>query len=133
MQKILWQMLKAPYTNRLDAEQGGGALYDIGSHIISLARFLVGPLCEVMGMQSTVVPERPEATNSKQMKTVKVDDQTHFLARFENVCSGTLEASWVAWGRKMHLAFELNGSKGSLVFKQERFNELRLYEANQSP
>jgi len=33
----------------------------------------------------------------------------------------------------MHLAFELNGSKGSLVFNQERFNELRLYEANQSP
>ena len=124
---------QAPYTNRLDAEQGGGALYDIGSHIISLARFLVGPLCEVMGMQSTVFPERPEATNSKQMKTVKVDDQTHFLARFENGCSGTLEASWVAWGRKMHLAFELNGSKGSLVFNQERFNELRLYEANQSP
>ena len=50
------------------------------------------------------------------MKTVKVDDQTHFLARFENGCSGTLEASWVAWGRKMRLAFELNGSKGSLVF-----------------
>ena len=44
------------------------------------------------------------------MKTVKVDDQTHFLARFENGCSGTLEASWVAWGRKLHLAFELNGS-----------------------
>ena len=55
------------------------------------------------------------------------------MARFENGCSGTLEASWVAWGRKMHLAFELNGSKGSLVFNQERFNELRLYEANQSP
>ncbi|MBC8259706.1 MAG: Gfo/Idh/MocA family oxidoreductase [SAR324 cluster bacterium] len=130
---------QAPYTTRLDAGQGGGALYDIGSHIISLARFLVGPISEVMGMQRTVYPERPEAakhskiSGSKRMKTVKVDDQTHFLARFENGCCGTLEANWLAWGRKMNLAFELNGSKGTLVFTQEHFNELRLYQANQQP
>ena len=37
----------------------------------------------------------------------------------------------MAWGRKMHLAFELTCSKGTLVFNQEQFNELRLYEAGQ--
>ena len=123
----------APYTTRLDTEQGGGVLYDLGSHIISLARFLVGPIIEVMGMQHTVYPERPDAPDSKKMKGVDVDDQTYFLARFENGCCGALEASWLAWGRKMHLSFELNCTKGTLVFNQERFNELRLYEANQHP
>ena len=123
----------APYTTRLVAAQGGGVLYDLGSHIISLARFLVGPISEVMGMQLTVYPERPDAPGSQQMKNVDVDDQTHFLARFENGCCGTLEASWLARGRKMHLSFELNCTNGTLVFNQERFNELRLYEANQRP
>ena len=123
----------APYTTRLVAAQGGGVLYDLGSHIISLARFLVGPISEVMGMQLTVYPERPDAPGSQQMKSVDVDDQTHFLARFENGCCGTLEASWLARGRKMHLSFELNCTNGTLVFNQERFNELRLYEANQRP
>lgn len=123
----------APYSSRLDASQGGGVLYDLGSHIISLARFLVGPISEVLGMQTTVHPQRPEIPGSERMKAVSIDDQTHCLTRFKNGCRGTLEASWVAWGRKMHLAFELNCTKGTLVFNQERFNELCLYEANQRP
>ncbi len=58
-------------------------------------------------------------------------DASQGLVRFENGCVGTLEASWMAWGRKMHLAFELTCTKGTLVFNQEQFNELRLYDANQ--
>ncbi|MCB1434756.1 MAG: gfo/Idh/MocA family oxidoreductase, partial [Alphaproteobacteria bacterium] len=42
---------------------------------------------------------------------------------------GTIEANWIATGRKMQLGFELYGSKGSLVFTQERLNELQLYRA----
>ena len=119
----------SPYTTRLDASQGGGVLYDLGSHIISLARYIAGPIQEVLGTLTTVVPERP--TNSGTTREVYVDDQTHCLVRFENGCVGTLEASWMAWGRKMHLAFELTCTKGTLVFNQEQFNELRLYEAGQ--
>ena len=118
----------SPYTTRLDASQGGGVLYDLGSHIISLARYVAGPIQEVLGNLTTVVPERPSGDTTR---LVHVDDQTHCLVRFENGCVGTLEASWMAWGRKMHLAFELTCTKGTLVFNQEQFNELRLYDANQ--
>ena len=118
----------SPYTTRLDASQGGGVLYDLGSHIISLARYVAGPIQEVLGNLTTVVPERPIGETKRK---VHVDDQTHCLVRFENGCVGTLEASWMAWGRKMHLAFELTCTKGTLVFNQEQFNELRLYDANQ--
>jgi len=121
----------APYSTRLDASQGGGVFYDLGSHIISLARYLVGPIDQIFAMQTTVHSKRPEHQGSETMKQVSVDDQVHSLVQFENGCRGTLEANWVAWGRKMHLSFELNCSKGTLVFNQERFNELRLYEANQ--
>ena len=124
---------KAPYSTRLDASQGGGVFYDLGSHIISLARYLVGSIDQIFAMQTTVHSIRPKHPGSESMESVSVDDQTHSLVQFENGCRGSLEASWVAWGRKMHLSFELNCSKGTLVFNQERFNELRLYEANQRP
>ncbi len=51
------------------------------------------------------------------------------LVRFARGTAGTIEASWVATGRKMQLDFEIYGTKGSLVFTQERMNELQLYVA----
>ena len=36
-----------------------------------------------------------------------------------------VEANWIATGRKMQHDFEIYGSKGGIVFTQERFNELR--------
>ena len=46
-----------------------------------------------------------------------------------NGAIGSFTASWVTPGRKMQLDFELVGTTGSLVFSQERFNELQLYTA----
>lgn len=121
-----------PYNIRFDPESGGGVLADLGSHIISVARYLIGPIEAVQGMMETVYAKRPETLGSSAMRAITVDDQTRFFARFSNGSSGTLEASWVAMGRKMHLAFEVTGSKGSLAFTQERLNELRLFEAGQA-
>ena len=39
----------------------------------------------------------------------------------------------MATGRKMQLGFEVYGAKGSLVFTQERFNELLFYRAGGNP
>ncbi len=122
-----------PYNIRLDPDSGGGVLADLGSHIISIARFLMGPIQSVQGMMDTIHQERAEAPGSSRMRTIRVDDQTRFLARFANGASGTLDASWVAVGRKMQLAFEITGSKGSLAFTQERLNELRFFEGGQKP
>ena len=41
--------------------------------------------------------------------------------------SGSIEASWIATGRKMQHDFEVYGTKGALAFSQERFNELHFY------
>jgi predicted dehydrogenase len=57
-----------------------------------------------------------------------VDDQARLLVRFARGCRGTIETSWLSSGRKMQLEFEVIGEKGSLVFTQERFNELRYYK-----
>jgi predicted dehydrogenase len=49
------------------------------------------------------------------------------VVRFENGALGTIEASRFATGRKNYNRFEINGSKGSVVFNLERMNELDVF------
>lgn len=118
---------RIPWTWRLDPAGGGGALADIGSHIIAAARYLVGPIAEVMGKTVTAIRERPDSADPSQSKPVEVDDVCHAMISFANGATGTLEASWIASGRKMQHDFEISGSKGAIFFTQERFNELDLF------
>jgi predicted dehydrogenase len=62
------------------------------------------------------------------MRPVEVDDIARALVRFARGCHGSIEASWLAHGRKMQIDFEVVGAKGSLHFAQERLNELALYQ-----
>ncbi len=113
-----------PWTWRLDPAGGGGALADIGSHIVALARHVVGPIAAVTGTCTTLVRERPFEGGTR---AVEVDDVTTAALRFGNGAVGTIEANWLATGRKMGLAFEVSGAKGAIRFTQERMNELKLY------
>ncbi|WP_326525139.1 Gfo/Idh/MocA family protein [Sphingomonas sp.] len=115
----------APFNWRCEPAQAGGALADIGSHIIALARHLIGEVAEVSGRLHTAHPVRRDATGAA--RDVAVDDQMDAVVRFSSGATGTLSASWIATGRKMGLAFEISGTKGSIAFTQERFNELQLY------
>jgi predicted dehydrogenase len=105
---------------------GAGALGDLGSHILSLMRYLAGEISEVCGEARIVIKERPVARGAAERRAVDNDDITTALLRFANGATGSLEASRVAIGRKMLLAFEISGSRGALRFNQERFNELEL-------
>ncbi len=130
-----------PLAWRLQKElAGSGALGDIGAHVTDLAMFLVGPIREVVGSMETFIKQRPievestggsglSAQSGQEMGEVTVDDATSFLARFENGAMGTFEASRLAGGRRNQNTFEINGSKGSLRFNLERFNELEVYWA----
>ncbi|WP_227306509.1 Gfo/Idh/MocA family protein [Acidisoma cellulosilyticum] len=119
---------QTPWTWRLDPAGGAGAIADIGSHIIGMARFLLGPIAAVCADVETVIDRRPLPGQPDEMRAVAVDDQARLLLRFGNGCRGTLETSWLSSGRQMQLEFEVIGEKGALVFSQERFNELRYYK-----
>ncbi|WP_106743622.1 Gfo/Idh/MocA family protein [Yoonia maritima] len=113
-----------PFTFRHDPA-GGGALADLGSHALATAEFLLGPVTEVMGDCVTVIPNRKDRSGT--VRAVEVDDIGRAFLRFENGASGSIEANWIATGRKMQHDFEVFGSKGALTFSQERFNELHFY------
>ena len=110
----------SPWTWRLDPAGGHGVVADLGSHITSIARYLAGPIESLAGQIATTVKERPVAPGAKETRPVEVDDQARALLRFQSGATGSLEASWVAAGRKLTLAFEVTGSKGTIFVDFER-------------
>lgn len=120
---------RIPFSWRCLREQGGsGALNDLGTHLISMAEFLLGPIGEVFGTLTTVHKQRPDS-GSGVPRNVENEDIAQVLVRFERGTPGTMEISRIATGRKCGLRFEISGTGGSLVFDQERMNEIRLYDS----
>ena len=119
---------------RLDKSiAGSGTLGDLGSHIIDLARYLVGEPTKTMAMTKTFIKERPLLDGSGGRGEVDVDDAFTALIEFENGAMGTLEASRFAAGRKNYEVLEINGEHGSIRFNMERMNELEVYWADEEP
>jgi len=119
----------SPWVWRFSAKHAGsGALGDIASHAIDYARYLVGEFDEVVALTKTFVGERP-IPNSEEKGVVDVDDAVNMLIRFKNGAIGAVEASRFCYGRKNCLAFEINGSKGSLLFDWEHSNDLHFYSS----
>jgi len=117
-----------PLVWRLQKEYAGsGPLGDLGSHIIDLARYLIGEPLAVSALTKTFIDERPLPDDPTKKGKVTVEDTFEAAIEFENGAMGTLEASRFATGRKNFNNFEINGEKGSIEFNLERLNELRVY------
>ena len=88
---------------------GAGALGDIGSHAIDLARYLNAEFASVVGHMTTFIKERPlpartegawGAKGAAGNGKVTVDDDANFLARFTNGSVGVFESSRFGGGRR---------------------------------
>jgi predicted dehydrogenase len=118
-----------PITWRLDRNKGGGgALVDLGSHVIDLLRFLVGDFTEVTAQTETFIRERPLAKDPSKMAPVEVDDVVVMTVRTAGGAVGTVEASRFATGANDELRFEIHGEKGALRFNLEDPNFLEFYD-----
>ncbi|HHY47710.1 MAG TPA: Gfo/Idh/MocA family oxidoreductase [Firmicutes bacterium] len=119
---------ETPFAWRMDKElAGSGVVGDLGSHIIDLARFLVGEFKAVSAMATTFIPERPLREEKGKRGKVTTEDAFTATVEFQNGAIGTLEASGFCPGRKNFNTFEINGSKGTIIFDLERLNELEVY------
>jgi len=127
-----------PLTWHLQKEYAGaGPHFDLNSHAVDLARYLVGEIDSVNAMMKTFIPERPlpgagaatftsgSDAGSAGKGEVTVDDAAFMLASFENGALGSFDSSRFAGGRKNYNYFELYGSKGSLIFDLENMNALQ--------
>lgn len=109
---------------------GAGTLGDLAPHMVNGALALAGPIEKLVADVATVHdtrngPDGPEP--------VANDDQAHFICRFANGAMGSIMFSRVAAGRKMSYAYEIMGTKGTLIFNQEDQNALHLYRLDAQP
>ncbi|MCX7598159.1 MAG: Gfo/Idh/MocA family oxidoreductase, partial [Armatimonadetes bacterium] len=119
---------------------GSGSLGDLMAHSIDLALWLVGDITQVACTMKTWIKQRPKAVAvdgglggaaaAGAMGKVDVDDGVVTLAEFANGALGTFEATRFAAGHKNYNWFEINGTKGSIIFNLERMNELYYYNGS---
>ncbi len=121
------------------ATSGSGVHSDINSHIIDLARYLVGEFTDVCGIVHTFVLERPRADmhakGKRVLGKVTAPDSAAFLGWMkssdqESSVMANLEATRYAPGRRNHIEIEINGSKGSIFFDFEDMNRLKYYNGD---
>lgn len=109
---------------RVDPKRAGlgGALGDIGTHAENLVAFVTG--LEIGSLHANLnvfVPGRA------------LDDDASVLMRFANGAHGVLTASQVCIGEGNRLTLRVHGDKGSLWWRQENPDELRVALLDQNP
>ncbi len=96
----------------------------IACHAVDQARFLCG---EIISVQAAITSPVTTPARLYRGGPVDQDDVVAMVGRFESGLVATIDASLVSPGRRNHLAWELNGSKGSVAWSLEDPNILRVY------
>ncbi len=124
---------------------GSGALGDIASHVVDIARYLVGEVTAVNAILKTWIADRPtqeggldqlgaaQKLTDRPRAKVDVDDEVLTMIRFENGAVGSLEATRNAHGRNNFLTFEVHGTQGSILFDYEHRDQLQVAFADDPP
>jgi predicted dehydrogenase len=109
---------KARYLWRFDRRRANGALGDLGSHLIDLARWYVGDIARVSAHLSTYV-ERP---GPEGQPFDSANDAVMLILQFKNGAQGTIQVSAVAHvgdrGQEQHIV--LHGQDGTLEMDYTR-------------
>ena len=111
------------------ARNGGGALFDLGSHILDLLIHLIGRPVEIFAETNIVVKKRPSESDPEKLVDVEADDLTMMMLKMKNGALGTVEASKVAFGTNDELRFEIHGDKGAIRFNLMEPNWLEVYDS----
>jgi len=121
-----------PISWRLSQDiSGGGALVDLGSHVIDLMLYLAGPFKRIMAQTKTFVDQRPVGAGSRETAEVLVDDHAQLMVELTAGGVGIVEVSRVAQGTTDDLNLEIHGSQGSIKFDVMDPNWLYVYDARE--
>ncbi|MEM6979644.1 MAG: Gfo/Idh/MocA family oxidoreductase [Planctomycetota bacterium] len=100
---------------RTDPSKSGvaGAFGDIATHAYNLGRYMTGEL-----------PESVSCHLKAFVEGRKLDDYGTAVIRYQSGALGTVTASQISHGRENDLEIEIDGTKGSLRWRQENPNEM---------
>ncbi|UBH07168.1 oxidoreductase [Leucobacter sp. Psy1] len=90
---------RSGWREQLSGEEGGGVTYDLGSHVLDIAQFLLGPIARINGLSRTASPQRA------------ADDE---LVAFAEHLSGAVTRLVCSWTAEQSLPrIRLIGSAGT--------------------
>ena len=100
---------------RTDPKKSGaaGCFGDIATHAYNLGRYVTG-----------LLPEQISCHLKTFVEGRALDDYGHAIVKYQNGALGTVTASQISHGRENDLTLEVDGTKGSLSWRQENPNEL---------
>lgn len=100
---------------RTDPSKSGaaGAFGDIATHAYNLGRYMTG-----------VLPDQVSCSLKTFVEGRRLDDYGTAVIRYDNGALGTVTASQISHGRENDLEIEIDGTKGSLRWRQENPNEM---------
>ena len=100
---------------RTDPAKSGaaGCFGDIGTHAYNLARYMTGLLSESVSCHLKIFEGGR-----------KLDDYGQAVIRFANGALGSVTASQISHGRENDLSIEIDGTRGSLQWRQEEPNHM---------
>ena len=114
-----------PFDWRFDRQMGGTTIGDLGSHLVDMAEWMIGPMAEVSAQSATFIPKRSEAAGRGTVP-VGIDDASSALIRFANGARGVMEVARTCARRPCDFTVEVNGTRGTLIFDYARLNELQI-------
>ncbi len=118
-----------PLSWRLSKQiSGGGALFDLGSHILDLIYFLLGDFGSVQATLDTLIKQRPIHAGAAEMGPVDVDDIALLHIRMADNTLGLVEISRMGTGLANDLQIEIFGDKGALRFSASDPSWLEVYD-----
>jgi predicted dehydrogenase len=92
----------------------GGAVRDLGSHLLDLADYLLGPFDTLIAETQFAVPKRPVLAGQPVLADVRSEDAFTILAKTPDGAHGILEGTKLATGNEDEMRLEINGEKGAV-------------------
>jgi len=109
----------------------GGAIRDLGSHVLDMTDHLVGPIDRMIADTTIAYPQRRDP-KSGEMREITVEDAFTILVRLKNGAMGTLEGTKLATGAEDDFRFEIHGELGAVRFSLAKADVLEYFDATKS-
>ena len=110
--------------------KSGGAVRDIGSHLLDLTLHLLGPFESLLADTMLAFPKRPDLAG--KLREVESEDAVSMLVRMKSGAKGVIEATKLATGNEDEMVLEIHGERGAIRFRLMQPHYLEFFDATLS-
>jgi len=110
--------------------KSGGAVRDIGSHLLDLTLHLLGPFESLLADTALAFPQRTDSTGTR--RDVESEDAVSMLVRLQSGARGVIEATKLATGNEDEMVLEIHGEQGAIRFRLMQPHYLEFFDASKA-